>query len=371
MPHRMPHSKPSKSNPLHFDTFGTLHHVLEAIDHMVPVIFKGEDLSFIPTLKNTIRMHAFQHKWDVIVLSLSKGMARQELDVILNHLPEHQGPLVIDATASTPEHDVVYNENLLLARKERIMRLNDETGDVMIVLYGIDGLDAPMERKLMMRRMHYMGITLDMMLERGDDVDAGTAEEGFTGALQRALSHIRNIYTQDASLEVAPRGEHSSGSAFMALSALVMAYEFTQADYLKERLSIIINEFKELPANFKGLDLSYEPFVKAANELRAPTQELNADNKLRADNKADNKLDSKPENRPEIADLLEKRLSSTDGLQNNQHEVNAVLNNSNLMSNLANTPNSDVLANNPALKEKLTPERHHHYDQLGPKMEPS
>ena len=332
---------------------------------MVPIIFKGEDLSFIPTLKNTIRMHAHQHNWDVIVLSLSKGMARQELDVLLNHLPEHEGPIVIDATASTPEHDVVYNPTLLLARKERIMRMNDATGDVMIVLYGIDGLDAPMERKLLMRRMHYMGVTLDMMLERNEDIEAGATEEGFTGALQSALAHIRSIYSHDSSEEAKPQVERSSGSAFMALSALVMAYEFTQADYLKQRLSIIISEFKELPDNFKGLGLNYEPFVKAANVIQSsPQNEQKLDNKVEAQNK--------PENRPEIADLLERRLSSTDGLHNNQNELNAVLNNSNIMSTLSNTPNADIIANNPLIKEKIAPERQHpHYDQLGPKMEPS
>lgn len=362
MPHALhPPTQPKK--PLHFDTFGNLHHVLEAIDHMVPIVFKGEDLSFIPTLKTTIRMHAFQHKWDVIVLSLSKGMARQELDILLNHLPEHEGPLVIDATASSPEHDVVYNPNLLVARKERIMRLNDETGDVMIVLYGIDGLDAPMERKLLMRRMHYMGVTLDMLLERNDDIEAGSNEEGFTGALQSALSHIRSIYSHDKSEEAVAHPERTSGAAFMALSALVMAYALTHADYLKQRLNVIMSEFKELPDNFKGLGLSYEPMVKAANELRSTPQEAKAENKLA--------MDAKLENRPEIADLMEKRLSPTDGLQNNQNELNAVLNNSNLMSTLSNTPNSEALANNPLLKQKTAPERHPHYDQLGPKMEPN
>lgn len=366
--------QPSAKKPLHFDTFGTLHHVLDAIDHMVPIIFKGEDLSFIPTLKQTIKLHAFQHKWDTIVISLSKGMARQELDVLLNHLPEHEGPLVIDATASTPEHDVVYNENLLMSRKERIMRLNNETGDVLLVLYGIDGLDAPMERKLLMRRMHYMGMTLDMLLERNDDIDAGATEEAFTGALQRALAHIRSIYNQDKSEESIPQPERSSGSAFMALSSLVLAYQFTQADYLKERLKIIINEFKELPENFKGLDLSYEPYVKAANELRnIPQENLNLQNKQEQRLTAERKPEQ-PINRPEVADLLENNPSSIDALQNNPTALNEVLNNSNAMANLANTPNSQVLANSPVIKEKIELElrqRQHHYDQLGPKMEPS
>ncbi len=358
--HHVEHAVKRKK-PLHFDTFGNLHHVLETIDRMVPIVFKGEDLSFIPTLKNTIRMHSFQHKWDVIVLSLSKGMARQELDILLNHLPEYQGPLVIDATASTPEHDVVYNENLLLSRKERIMRLNDETGDVMIVLYGIDGLDAPMERKLLMRRMHYMGVTLDMLLERNDDIEAGATEEAFTGALQRALAHIRSIYSHDKSEESVARNEPIAGGAFLALSALLMAYQATDADYLKERLNIIISEFRELPEVFKGIDINYEPFVKAANELQRTTlPEATLENKL-----------ATLENRPEIADLLENNPSAIDRLQNNPHALNEVLNNTIAMGTLENTPNAPLLVNNPLIKEKIDIEHKRRLQEhLIPKMEP-
>ncbi len=360
-----PTHTPSKK-PMHFDVFGSLEHVLASIDHMVPRVFKGEDLSFIPVLKKTIRLHTLEHKWDVIVLSLSKGMARQELDVILNHLPEHEGPLIIDATASTPEHDVIYNEALLHSRKERIIRLNDETSDVMIVLYGIEGIDPPMERKLLMRRMHYMGMTLDMMLERNEDIEGGATEEGFTGALQQAMRHIRSIYQHDKSEEAVAQNERSSGGAFMALSSLILAYQFTQADYLKERLNIIINDFKELPDTFKGIGLNYEPFVKAADELRNTPQEAH---------RPESKLgpETKLENRPEIADLLENNHNAADALQSNAYALNEVLNNSNTMSNLSNTPNSQVLANSPILKEKVELEhkRPHHYDQLGPKMEPS
>ncbi|MDX1922257.1 MAG: hypothetical protein SFW65_03890 [Alphaproteobacteria bacterium] len=366
---------PVKTNPLHFDTFGSLNHVLESIDRMVPIIFKGEDLSFIPTLKTTIRLHAIQHKWDVIVLSLSKGMARQELDIILNHMPEHEGPLIVDATASTPEHEVVYNEALLLARKERILRLNDETGDIMVILYGIDGIDPPMERKLLMRRMHYMGTTLDMLLERNEDVEGGANEEGFTGALQRALSHIRSIYQHDKSEEAIAQSERTSSAAFMALSSLILAYEFTQADYLKERLSIIINNFKELPEIFKGADLNYDPYVKAANELQNKQPELeNKQPELQNKQPEARRPDNQLQNRPEIPDLLENNHSAVDSLQNTPGALNELLNNAQAMNNLANTPNSVVLQNNPIIKEKVEAEhkRHtHHYDQLGPKMEPN
>jgi hypothetical protein len=257
----------AKKHPVHFDTFGNLHHVLEAIDYNVPRLFKGEDVSFIPTLKTTIRMHALQHKWDVIVLSLSKGMARQELDVILNHMPEHLGPLVVDATASTPEHESVYNETLLLTRKERIIRLNDETSDVMIVLYGLKGLDAPMERKLLMKRFHYMGTTLDMMLERNEDIEGGAREEGITGTLQKALLHIRSIYAHDASEEsksVVP----IAAAAFMALAAVIMAYKATHSEHLRAQLDIISSELKELPGLMKVLNFTYEPFIKAAEALK-------------------------------------------------------------------------------------------------------
>ncbi len=264
--------------PIHFDVFGSLEHVLASIDHMVPRIFKGEDISFIPTLKSTIRMHTQEHKWDVIVLSLSKGMAREELDVILNHLPEHEGPLIIDATASTPEHDVIYNEALLLARKERIIRLNDETSDVMIVLYGIEGIDPPMERTLLMRRLRYMGVTLDMMIERNEDVELGAREEGFTGHLQRAMNHLRSIYAHDTS-EEAVDNYLIAGQAFMALSAVLMAYEATQDDYLKQRLDMITSELRELPTNFHALDISYVPFGQAVDVIarRPPGSESTYD----------------------------------------------------------------------------------------------
>lgn len=349
---------PSSKRPLHFDVFGSLEHVLASIDHMVPRVFKGEDLSFIPILKRTIRLHTLEHKWDIVVLSLSKGMAREELDVILNHLPEHEGPLIIDATASTPEHDVIYNQALLNSRKERIIRLNDETSDVMVVLYGIEGIDPPMERKLLMRRMHYMGVTLDLLIERNEDIEGGANEEGITGTLQQAMRHLRSIYAHDSSEEAQPVQE-TAGQAFMALSALVAAYKATQSEFLKDRLEILASEIKELPLVFKTMNLSYEPLVNAANELQAkqveayrPAQQL--------------------ENRPEIPDLLENNHSAVDGLQSTPGALNELLNNAQAMNNLENTPNSTVLQNNPVIKEKVVKaHKQHIYDQITPKLDPN
>lgn len=344
--------KPGK-RPLHFDVFGSLEHVLASIDHMVPIVFKGEDLSFIPILKRTIRLHTLEHKWDVIVLSLSKGMARAELDVILNHLPDHEGPLIIDATASTPEHDVIYNETLLHSRKERIIRLNDETSDVMVVLYGIEGIDPPMERKLLMRRMHYMGVTLDLLIERNEDIEGGANEEGITGTLQQAMRHLRSIYMHDSSEEAQPVQE-TSGQAFMALAALVAAYKATQSDFLRDRLEILANELKELPLVFKTMNMSYEPLVDAANVVQAkPANDLAL------------------AHRPETAQLLQPH-SAIDTLQNSPTALNEVLNNAQAINNLENTPNSNVLQNNPVIKEKVAKvHKQHMYDQIIPKLDPN
>ncbi len=373
--------------PVHFDTFGNLHHVLEAIDRMVPLIFKDEDLSFIPALKDTIRVFAHNNRWNVIVLSLSKRMARQEMDILLNHLPEHEGPLVIDATASTPEQEVIYNESMLLTRKERIMRLNDETGDVMIVLYGLEGLDAPMERKLLMRRMHYMGVTLDMLLERMDDIDAGATEEAFTGTLQRALSHIRSIYFHDKSEESTHHSsEHISAAAFSSLSTLLLAYDMTHAADLKHQLNIIIRGVQEIPAVYRSLGVSYDSFINAAKHLQSNQEAsttLDHANKTEGakveTEKAeagkdpsgkDNAKADTPYNRPEVADLIEFDPVSTDPIHNNADAINAVLNNSIAMGALETNQHQHLAHDNPVIATRLAQE-HHKHEHHEPKLEPS
>ncbi|NDE90544.1 MAG: hypothetical protein EB059_05320 [Alphaproteobacteria bacterium] len=342
-----------KPAPLHFDTFGNLHYVLDSIDRMVPKIFKGHDISFIASLKKNIRMHAEHNKWDMIVLSLSKHMARQEIDIILNHLPEHVGPLVIDATAQTPEHEVIYNETLLLSRKERIIRLNDETGDIMIVLYGVHGIDPPLERKLLMKRMHYMGTTLDMLLERNEDIEGGATEEAFMGHLQRALSYIRSIYAHDASEE---KVEHRpiATDIFLALTSVLAAYQMTHDEHLKESIGHIVQSFTLLPEHFTALENDFKPFVNAAQVL-SPNLQSNQN--------------------PQLVNLMRQDFNPTNPIQNNQHAVNAVLNNSNAMSALENTPNSELLEDNPELKRKVEQQHphnkpHHDYEQLIPKLQP-
>jgi hypothetical protein len=260
----------SKSLPLHFDTFGGLEHVLDQIDKFVPLVFKNEDISFIPTLKTTIRTQAIANKWNVIVLSLSKGMAREEIDIILNHPPDNVGPLVIDATAQTPEHEVIYNDTLLLTRKERIIRLNNETSDVLVVLYGVHGLDTPVERKLMMRRMHYMGVTLDMLIERDEAVEAGAGEEGYIGNLQKALWHIRNSITSNEL-----HREHQGAGLlaipiFLSLTYILAAYAMTHDEAFRDSLTGVRLSLLNIPDNLKA---ELQPLLNTADVIRANTLE--------------------------------------------------------------------------------------------------
>lgn len=253
-----PVTKRSPARPILFSSFGNMEHVLHDADRLIPILFKDEDISFLANVKEVVHEHTQEYKWKSIILNISKGMARQELDTFINFKPPHVGPVVLDATAHTPEHEVFYDDALLLARKERLIRLNDTTKDAMYLLYGIHSLPTPLQLGLGMARFYYMGVTIDRLLEIEADIDANTDEPSYRSGLKKALGATlaaHSIYNNDSPFKETHSDETARLIAIQAqtmFAGLATAYAATQVPELKAQISSMMNEMKTNPELFKN-----------------------------------------------------------------------------------------------------------------------
>lgn len=324
-----------------------MEHVLHDADRLIPILFKGQDISFLSNVKETVREHTQEFKWKSIILNISMGMAREEMDTFINLNPPHVGPVVLDATAHTPEHEVFYDDALLVARKERLIRLNDTTKDVMYLLYGIHSLPTPLQLSLGMARFYYMGVTIDRLLEIEADIDAYTDEPSYRSGLKKALSAVNaahDIYTHDSPFrethinEEAHRIEvekHMALSATAAFSGLAAAYAATHSSQLKTQISSMLDEINNNPEIFKhpGLALDDKP-----GHVNALTEVIPAKNLLKDIARNEAALVA-TENNPRATATLLNSSATSDAVHRSAYLTDALED---------NTETQNLLHNNPA-----------------------
>jgi hypothetical protein len=148
-----------------FDTHGTVGHVLSDIDRYVPLIFGPEGEKSLTTLHRVLRHYSVNEKWTYVVVSLSTGLARQELEGLLSRKLGHSGPIIIDPDASTEDHQTFKDETEARIHKERLIKASEESGKILFVLYAIDNPDGQKERDVSMGSLQSIATALGFMLE--------------------------------------------------------------------------------------------------------------------------------------------------------------------------------------------------------------
>lgn len=159
---------------LHFDVFGPLKHVLRELDLRVARTFPEATPEFLDNLKALVRRYADQNHWDIVAVSLSKGMARLLLDDIVKVPLPRSGPLVIDPTGHTSDHQTYDSDSALRSAHERLTRVNESTGDILVIIFGVEEMTREVLQDFLMRRVRTMEWTLDLL----DNEDMPTSMSG-------------------------------------------------------------------------------------------------------------------------------------------------------------------------------------------------
>lgn len=159
---------------LHFDVFGPVKHVLRELDLRVARIFPEATEAFLDNLKALVRRYADQNHWDIVAVSLSKGMARQLLDDIVKVPLPRSGPLIIDPTGHTSDHQLYEHDSALRSAHERLTRVNEITGDILVIIFGVEEMTREVLQDFLMRRVRTTEWTLDLL----DNEDLPTSMSG-------------------------------------------------------------------------------------------------------------------------------------------------------------------------------------------------
>jgi hypothetical protein len=260
----------------HFDVFGPLDHVLRAIDIHVPVIFADEAPHFIDSLKEVIKKHAATNNWQSMALSLSKGLARVELDALLEKEVPHVGAIIIDPTAHTPEHEVFKKPSLIDARKERLISLNEATNDVLIIFYGLETAQSDVERLLLMKRMRVLEQTLDAIDDANSDLRQVT---GFKNRplsmhafrkLQTAKRHFKNAYHkmgQGHESQIDLDNDDQNADLFITLVALQNLIQNVNDPATLQTLQGLLHQIQSMPYIFENSGVNFAAFEDTANTI--------------------------------------------------------------------------------------------------------
>lgn len=277
-PPKPPRRAALQKKVIRYDVHGPVSHVLRKIDQHLPHVFSHAPPNFIPSLKHLIKRHAAHNGWEVIALSLSQGLAREEMQNLLAHDIPHKGPIIVDPTAATPEHLTFENMKMARASMERVIMANDADNDILIIIYGLEGIDVEMERQLMLRRLRIMNSTCDMLRENFEWLDdLKDNPDRLEEKLQRALRMVReNLgklldYVEGAERRRADfhpdHNAHASAEMFLALVHLREALEGTTDPMLRLTLENVSMQIRHIPDNFVHADYSLVPYERMANEL--------------------------------------------------------------------------------------------------------
>jgi hypothetical protein len=259
----------------HFDAVGRVPEVFKRLDTAVPRLFPGESKEIIPVIKHNLTQYAAENRWEFVVVSLSSGMARLEMDEFLGGDVKHNGVIVIDPTASTHQHQTYSSRKLARIQKERLIKLNEGTGDVMVIMFGMDKLDRDATSQLLMRRLRMMGGSLEMIEKNIDTNKLGDMPKKMAFVQQQKLKEVRKRLKQFGIHRETGSTEEHSGESTLAMSAdffVILALTYQMLDYfddpaMRDILHNIEMQAKSIPEEFKSLGISYEPYERMANNL--------------------------------------------------------------------------------------------------------
>lgn len=317
---RQARNKAKAKQPTHrpivrFDTFGTVKQVLAEVDAVIPRLFPKRAAGFKSNLKKLIRTHSEANKWDTIALTVSQGMARAELDAFIEGLGHHHGPIVIDPTARTPDHQTFDSPGLVRVNKERMVMVNEATDDVLVILHGLDHVST--ERKMDLLQKTLIGIAAALGIaatQLGVAPDKNAESIKNLLKAQENLKKAREKLNKKKALEKKGKTADSdkkddldkdadddiSQEMFMSLALLAQLQRQLQEDpQLEYFLESIMLQIQRMPEKFDDLKVSYQPYEAAAMRLLnvqtgAYVAEPQFDPHQQPDNTPDPKLAAQP-----------------------------------------------------------------------------
>lgn len=263
---------PPKKHVCRYDIYGPVAHVLRKIDRYVPQVFPEKADAFLASLKDTIKKNAAQHGWEIISLTLSQGLAAKELDDILDHEMKRQGPMVIDPTACASTCATYLSSTAIKVDRNQLVKVNVEADDVLIVLFGLEKMDAETSKFLLMRRLRMAGHTFELLTERDPPgvYTPSTPSEPrvFPREFQLLREAKRKLMVLTRSLSstelenVVERNDLISGELFIILSHLYITMGMTRDPYTYYLLNNIVHQLIYIPEQYRELNLSYHPFAQ-------------------------------------------------------------------------------------------------------------
>ncbi|MBI3420268.1 MAG: hypothetical protein HY053_09065 [Proteobacteria bacterium] len=269
---------------LRFDTFGPVEVVLHDIDKNVPHIFPQHDTSFTSTLKNMVRQYSNLHGWNTVVLSVNQGMPEEEMQNFLDHPPTHRGPVVIDPTLLAPQNNAYISIDELKADSDRLVGMCESRDDVLVILYGTDGIDHLKSIQLLQARLRMMDMTFEML-----KVDITPDPRGKPGLelnknlkrlelARNVLGELNEVLDMSIRENLDPDGNRMSGSIMNARYELQFLLSHGFDPVFHHNLAAADLQLQNIPGQFPGLKLDplaeTQPQPEPQPTPHSPTHDL-------------------------------------------------------------------------------------------------
>ncbi len=127
-----------------FDSVGSVRFIVNDVKAHLAAVFGKEAKDLVRPLTALVRRFAPENRGLTVVLSLSCGMARRELDEFTRHASRHNGPVVIDPDIRTRDFEVFADWSKIGEEKKKfLIRENNASGGIMAVIFAIDNFQHP------------------------------------------------------------------------------------------------------------------------------------------------------------------------------------------------------------------------------------
>lgn len=261
---------------LRFDSFGTPEQVLHDIEAHVPHIFTEHAAGFVLSLKKLVRQNANQFGWQYVVLSVNQGMPREEMDLLLSRMPKHRGPLVIDPTLLSPQNNFYEKTDELKADAERLMMMCENSNDVLVILYGTEGISHLKQVQLLQARLRMLDMSFEMLkvdlrydprmathtLELNKDVKR-------LELARKVLGELNHVLDKSIGENLDPDGNAVGGGIMELRNDLHFLMTQGYEPGLQHNLQVADYLLQHTPQQYRDLGLAYTPEAPRA-EPTAP-----------------------------------------------------------------------------------------------------
>lgn len=263
---------------LRFDTFGHVDQVVHDIDVHVPHIFLDHSAQFVLSLKKLVKQTSSQFGWETVVLSVNQGMPREEMELFLSSIPDHRGPIVIDPTLQNPQNNFYEKTTDLKADSERLMMMCENSNDVLVILYGTDGISHLKTVQLLQARLRMMDMTFEMLKV---DLTPDPRHAPHTVELnkdakrlelaRRVLGELNHVLDVGIRENLDWDGNPVSGAIFEARNDLHFLMTQGYEPGMQHNLQVADLQLRNIPEQFSALNLAPIPQEQPRLEPQART----------------------------------------------------------------------------------------------------